>query len=568
MSGSDFNITDRRPSSVAVDILEVFSTNDLPPEIGGIRDFPMNQGLDIKATIFDEFIWRWPDESVIFIWTKHANSASIIYQGTTTFIQCDGRPRVFQLRNCILVGLSNNSNAKAWDLTASLNVGGGGFGVNDTVVAGFPGGARYKNFQNGIIRGMIYAPGVVGATVAESLTIENCGVYELTGMLMIAPGIGNQSLIATVGSATLQGRLHDNDYLAPASQSGINFGRNITSLAAMGAFSVSQTNTGTFFKTLETGSFSATGADNDTGTVTVVSNRMTPSGTFAVFETTNPPNEGDIIIHTGFPEASYNGTFLAHQVNVADYQIAQTPFLQPVLQIGSTGGGTWDRKYTVFTTTDTSELREGHSVEIFGTALYDAVHTVRNIITNTSFSIDFLFTAPTESGTFEVKSLIETDIQVDIDRAGKQKVSMTIGSFVIGGNDQATIIGTQNVFVDLNLSGGIVTGGNNERFTLINSTIGEVRYDGQNPKVLTVNGLIAATGSGGGQVFLFRALKNGVVLPAPDDVDIPIEIGNALSSTSIMWDISMVTGDLFRIQVANTAGNQNLVIDTLKLTIS
>jgi len=144
-----------------------------------------------------------------------------------------------------------------------------------------------------------------------------------------------------------------------------------------------------------------------------------------------------------------------------------------------------------------------------------------------------------------------------------------IGTLVVGGNATATVIATQNVFVDLDLgSPGAVAAGNIERFTVTNATTGEIRYDGLDPVTLNITGVVAASSSGGGQRFNFRALKNGSVLPSPDDVDLPIEVGSNLSTTALAWGIEMVTNDLFRLNVANADGTSNITIDTLKITIT
>jgi len=147
-------------------------------------------------------------------------------------------------------------------------------------------------------------------------------------------------------------------------------------------------------------------------------------------------------------------------------------------------------------------------------------------------------------------------------------VSKTIGSVVVGGNTTATVILTINTFVDLDLgTPGVVEEGNIERFTLTNSTTGEIRYDGFEPVSLILNGLLAAISSGGGQRFNFRLLKNGSPLPSPDNVDIPIEVGTNLSSVPIHWPVKTVTGDLFRLQVENADGVSDITIDTLKFAM-
>lgn len=150
---------------------------------------------------------------------------------------------------------------------------------------------------------------------------------------------------------------------------------------------------------------------------------------------------------------------------------------------------------------------------------------------------------------------------------GTNWISVVNGGLVVGANTNVTTIVIQNVFVDLDL-GTAAESGNNDGFTLTNTTTGEIRYDGASPITLNVTGLLTASSSGGSQRFNFRALKNGAVLPSPDNVDVPIEVGSGLRTAALGWAVSMVTNDLFRIQVANADGTSNITIDTLKYTIN
>ena len=547
MSGINFNITDELASIKSFNMLEVNKLEDLPPEVGGIRDFGLNQGLDIKANIFDSFVWRWPDESFIFIWTKYANQATIFYTGADTFIQCAGQCGTVIFRNTNIFGLNPAVTAKAFDLTASLNVGPASFGINDTAFTGFPGGARLKNYPNGIIRGMVWFNNQFTSTISEGVSLENCGVYELGGMLMIGIGNTNQSLLSIMGPATAQGRMHDIDWNVPGNQSGIYLGSNITTLAAMGTFAVSQPGTGTFFKTQQSGAFQDIADGSTSGSVSSVTARATIFGNFAVFNATTTPLEGDIINHTTFSEAAYNGKFKAHRVDPGvSYQIALFPFQQPVLEVpAASSSGNWDREYTVINSSDTSELRIGFGVELFNSSVsfYDGFHTVLELIDNVSFSIQADFQGVTSvTGDYTVKSLDETNIQVDVDRAGRQKSSKSIALGAV--NSHVGTTGTlDGSYVAMNVAGfldNIVL----ERFTLSNSVIGEFTYTGQNPFQGFITGALAATKSGSarnyrfamsfnGGIPLFNAIAGGIILTVESGTNGRARFNHALTTPPI-----------------------------------
>ncbi len=142
-----------------------------------------------------------------------------------------------------------------------------------------------------------------------------------------------------------------------------------------------------------------------------------------------------------------------------------------------------------------------------------------------------------------------------------------IGSMAVGGNTAITAVLVINTFYDLNLGGAAVEASDIAQWTLTNTTTGELRYDGVATVHLTCTGLISAFSSGGTQRFNFRLLKNGSPLPAPDDIDIPIELKSNIAASPMLWPLSVSTGDLFRLQVENADGFSNIVIDTLKMSI-
>ena len=132
----------------------------------------------------------------------------------------------------------------------------------------------------------------------------------------------------------------------------------------------------------------------------------------------------------------------------------------------------------------------------------------------------------------------------------------------------ANQIDTKDVFEDLNLDASAVATSDIELWTLIDTTTGELRYDGISPVPLHYTGFVSCISSGNAQRFDFRLLQNGSPLPAPDNVDIPLEVGSlALASSALLWGISVSPGDVFKIQVVNRDGTSNIIMDTLKVNI-
>lgn len=169
---------------------------------------------------------------------------------------------------------------------------------------------------------------------------------------------------------------------------------------------------------------------------------------------------------------------------------------------------------------------------------------------------------------FKTGSLDETSKYITTIRNGVQKDSANIGSMIVGGNSATTIIVSQDTYVDLNLAGAVIEASDIELWTLTNTITGELRYDGVVPVSLNCTGLVSAFSIGGTQRFNFRLLKNGLSLPSPDNVDIPLEIRATIGASPLLWSIEVSPGDLFRLQVANADGMSNITIDTLKVSIS
>ena len=145
--------------------------------------------------------------------------------------------------------------------------------------------------------------------------------------------------------------------------------------------------------------------------------------------------------------------------------------------------------------------------------------------------------------------------------------SRTEGSWGVNGNSIATVISTVNTYVDLNFGTSAYESNVNSRFTLLSTTTGELRYDGIETTIFDVSGLIAALSQGQQRRFQFRLLKNNAVLPAPDNNDIPLDIGADLLSSALLWSVELATNDTLKIQVANIDNTDNLTINTIKVTV-
>lgn len=195
--------------------------------------------------------------------------------------------------------------------------------------------------------------------------------------------------------------------------------------------------------------------------------------------------------------------------------------------------------------------------------------TERAININSSFVgeviIDNVFAIPAGL-LFNAAGLNETSIRVKVGSATNQKPSMSIGSYLVNGNAVATTFSGSGVWTDLNLNASAVAASNIERFTLTNTTTGELTYIGIEPfsGEIVYDAYVVSTG--GAQDFQMRAVKNGAVLP--DTFEPTLNIGTAVNVFAILVPVSLVTGDTVRPQVLRVSGSSTITAVDLSTEVS
>lgn len=554
MSDLNTNITDRIPARQPIDTTEVFDLADLPAPISDVITLTAGHysiraavDLGINSLKFDTAAGN------IVIDTPDGGISSLTSSTTNAFLEVtQGADVRLQNIDIFLDGVA----AQLFDVTID-----GTFFVLDVAVTFTGGGATGVGSVTAL---------AIDFTLLQLTNIRNgmtltttAFIYADSFALTDFAGTGDfitfinrlPSLVTSVrGSGFILASTQDLFNISPAIEGVINIessrltgGQNYFALGTTGPISA--------FADAAFASESITSVSSGTGGA-------------ARFNFTAPPTlfvNQEVVIVGYTTNTAYNVTGVITATGAGFFEVVNKA-TGAVVPFGTDEAGGSFTSATV-TVSDTAHgLAEGTAVLIENTINYNGGATIYNALTN-SFQINRTFTI-TETGQWNTGSLDETSKFVNAQNNGAQKDSMTIGSMVVGGNATATTINTQNVFEDMDLGSGAVEAGNNERFIVTDGVTGEIRYEGLNSSVFNIVGLIAASSSGGGQRFNFRALKNGSELPSPDNVDVPIEVGNNLSATALEWGLTLDPGDLFRLQVANADGTSNITIDTFKLTIS
>jgi len=319
--------------------------------------------------------------------------------------------------------------------------------------------------------------------------------------------------------------------------------------------------TGEFFKSGTTGAITAF-ADASTGsTAMTVTNA---SGIAQFNDIAHGLNVGETVTHTGCSNSVYNGEFAVTAATSDTYQVG-------VAYVGNDSGNY--STTTCLVTSASHGLANDTDIYIFDTVNFGGGYTVFNAQTNT-FEISLGKAFPgTETGTWDTSSLDTRNPYVNSRDNGFQRDSKPTGSIVVGGNTATTTITGAGSPSDLNLGGLAVVAGSNEHWTVINSTTGEMRYDGITPLGVTVSGFILAeTTAAAAKNYSFSFLRKpagGVyaALPAPDNVDIDVEIKTTAEQTTLDWAFVVNPADTVKIQVTNNTDGSDIDILTLKKEI-
>lgn len=165
---------------------------------------------------------------------------------------------------------------------------------------------------------------------------------------------------------------------------------------------------------------------------------------------------------------------------------------------------------------------------------------------------------------FTAMSAGERTVVDDADVQGQK--GRALCSVVVSGNTVVTPISAVDTWVNLELDSLAVAGSNIDLWGSVDSTTGEVTYTG----LADFNGELRATlsvlGSGGNQNFQFRAVVNGS--PLGDVIVSSADLSSALVvEMPLIASIQCVTNDLVRIQVQNTSGTSDVLVQNFFFVI-
>lgn len=303
-------------------------------------------------------------------------------------------------------------------------------------------------------------------------------------------------------------------------------------------------------------------ANADPSSVAVTS--VTDNSGVAVFTTTAVHNLEfeDVVVHTGFSEGTYNGTFIVSKItSTTEYEVT----LNDVgVAFVATGTGTLQNKRVLVTSAAHGLTIADTPVLITETTNYDAGYNIKNILTN-SYEIQAAFVADDAAGTWDSGSLDETEPRVIVTNSPPTPTSRITGEFDFVNivTPQLVTIVTQDVPVAIN--GGNWTSSVLERVKtdIVGDGIATLTAQGTDKYVIGFSALMEKL-TGGSTNIALTILINGVdVVNNP-----PRSVNSGIIQISGSKILSLSEGDTIQLAVFNTDDTNNIEVSQASMSIA
>lgn len=533
----------------AQNVVPINDITDFPAPVSGVITLDVNTMYEIRAPIStsDRFVFQ--NNTIM----KGINSDqnSLTYTGTSTFFTATALTEDIQFMDMEIIATGTGATLFSLQGTSNPTVIFSGF-------TGFDNLGTLADFGGVLWREVTFSSFDTGVTFENTqsvilhtlTTIPNPGVSSEGGMIIFT---GRASTFISVDAYVAV-------TISPVDIFDIS--PTVNAAASLRINNVRNLGTGDFFTTGSTASITAF-ANADPSSVAVTS--VTDNSGVAVFTTTavHGLTVEDVVVHTGFSEGTYNGTFVVSNVtSTTEYEVTLNGINVAFV---ATGTGTLQNK-RVLVTSASHGLSADTPVLITDTINYDAGYNIKDILTN-SFEIQAVFVI-TETGNWSTGSLIETEVRMDVSHSSPQKSSNSIGCVVLNENTTSTTVSTQNVFIDIVGNDTIVPASNIERWKLIDTDNGTIEYIGNSPYAGQYTGTFSVL-SPGSQHYELRIVKQpaagGGFSPLIDAIIVPFSTDSAAGTFPINVALTAVKGDQFKSEFQNIDGTDDMTFTNLSM---
>jgi len=534
----------RRFGTQGVTTTEIWRLSDFPSP--SVLTVTLSSGLSIfrdsLTTVFDFDFGA--SQSILFDGVDKRN-ISFTYAGTDTFFVADTNTS-WDVKDIGIVCSGNG--AQIFDITGgTLNVNSSAFTMSGTtptigtieqISLGFMRDLTFTGYQTGLTilnAGLILEDTIFNSNFQDTgASVNVTGNFNQIVEIDTCPVIVGDNGAAFFISPAISGTVSIKDCLVPRSQ---------------------------FFLTAPTGTFSAASDEGETHAVVSVSDGIT-NAIFAITGGFTNVIDEDTIVHTGFSESTYNGTFTIFNIAGSAYEVKDRITETPVAFVaGDTGSGT--TSLTRFTST-AHGLSATDDVLVTSTLYNEVGSDIRGTPLTNSFDLKVAFNG-TDSGIWEVdkfqfldavdQSLSATITSVETVSFGARFVAS--GGIPAGYNDDDKV--THTGFTVGSYNGTfVISNVQSNSYDVIRQTAQfSVTDTGSSTDDITRFGILAHGLSVGGGIQLESTLYNGGgrvrgVLNNSVDVSIPFN-----GDDSGVANVNSLTQTDPRVTVVDSIGSPN-----------
>ncbi|KKN03306.1 hypothetical protein LCGC14_1108990 [marine sediment metagenome] len=556
MSGPHHNITTQKASVTGEDVFEIWSLDDLPAPVSGVITITKS-GLYIfeKTIVFGTNRIELADGVTFLAVISNSFENVLTYAGSDTFLTGLGNNTVRFLSwggvTVLMFGndatFMNIKGSMGFDFSAVVFIGTGGtIGTVTGVDTGATTTSRFFikassiiNYKNGLILDSA-AEIRIGPAAFKSTTDSTDATIKT---------IGSKGAIFTLDKTTIT--------LNSASACAFDIDPTMTTNTQINSTFIGDL--GDYFKVGTTGSIT-TISDNvgSSATVDSVSVGTDSIGTKFTLLFTRDYKEGQIVIHTGFTDSNYNGTFTITKItSTTEYEISSITFT-------ATDTGNSRLKEILATTSGVHGLSVGDTLSIIDTVDYNAGYHVISTPQTTNFVVSAIF-INTETGTFDTGSLTEASKYIDVQSSGSQKDSKSEAFGRVNGNSTATTI-TDGTYAAINVT-GFTDNAVTSRFVLTNASAGIYRYDGLNPISGRFVPNISATKTGSTANYRFALSIDGAIPVFATAEYQPMEVKTTKVTIPVIFPFTLTPGQTIQLMVAGDGTGDTLTITDLSNSI-
>ena len=504
MSDTNTNLTTRIPARIGLEDVEIFEMSDFPAATAGVILLDGTKNYLIKNSLVTSDRFIFPNGADLAFGSGQSVTVSLTYTGTGVLFSHETAPAAGGFINRFNIFELDiffaNPAASLFDIASN---GAGTVLFTNLVFSGESIGTL-ANFALVVVTLSNFAN-----VKQQGFVLNGCQLHLMVNIAIQGPSdfSGTAVAITMNGLATTSCSYYSVRSIQGPGDRFFDISPGISATAQIDLTRCFQLGPSSFFEKKDIGEFSAIANSTLVSSCTSVS-AFTGGLAHFTFAAGHGFDDGDQVTHTGFTEATYNGTFLVTFTSANTY-LAFSLFGAPVAFVAD-DTGTATRQYRVFTTTDTTGLLVGTPIKITDatTSLSNnGRFVVRSLSIGNSFSVPGTFLT-TDTGKWSTDSLTEADEHVVAFNNATQKDSEKIALGNINGNATLTTFASPNVYVPLNMT-GFITSIETERFFAADSTTGLFTYNGLNRFQGFVSGALGALKSGATENYRFAMSLNG-----------------------------------------------------------